>query len=164
MEVASPHRTVLRNGSVAVGIIAASTLWPIGIWNDYRKSPKLDLAGAGLMRIDAGTTLELQQVVQVLHAQCDTFYGVPDENSFYVFADMPALTGMAADRPVSLDNEQQLQVVAALQAKAATGGRVCILRDSSQGTVVQPGPLNVELGRYLNVVATIGNYTVSTHG
>ena len=115
------------------------------------------------MRIDPNVTLELQQLVQALHAQCDTFYGVPDENSIYIFSAIPAFTGMLADRPYGLSVSQQNQVVTTLQEKTASGARVCVLRDASQGNELVAGPLSDALDQYNRVVETVDNYTIARH-
>jgi hypothetical protein len=148
---------------VCLGLVVASTEWPVGIWNAYRQSPKLGLPGTGLMRIDPNLTAELQQVAQILDTQCDTFYGVPDENGFYVFTNEPPLNGMVADRPVGLDVGQQNQIVTALQTKLSDGERVCILRDLSQGNELAPGPLETALSQFTTIVGSAGSYTVSRH-
>jgi hypothetical protein len=150
-------------GFACLAVILASSVWPPGVWKTYLNYPKLNLAGTSLMRIDPDLTLELQQLVQAIHLQCDTFYGVPDENSLYVFSGMPAFTGMLADRPNGLSVSQQEQVVNALQQKTAAGERVCVVRDASQGNELVAGPLNDALDQYQNVVETVGNYTIARH-
>ena len=75
---------ILVTVGLCLGLVAASSERPLGIWSSYLASPRLDLPGTGLMRIDADKQLELQRVVEVLHANCDTFYGVPDEISEYL--------------------------------------------------------------------------------
>ena len=99
-----------------LALIVASTLWPPAIWKGYRANAKLGLPGTGLMRIDPSLASELQQVTQALRAQCDTFYGVPDENSFYIFSGIAPITGLLVDRPIALTDAQQVQVAETLAA------------------------------------------------
>ena len=148
---------------VCLAVIVACNVWPPNIWDTYLNNPKLDLPGTTLMRIDPNVTLELQQLVQAIHQQCDTFYGVPDENSLYVFSEVPAFTGMLADRPYGLSVAQQEQVVNTLQQKTAAGERVCVVRDISQGNELVAGPLNDALDQYENIVETVDNYTIARH-
>ena len=145
---------------LCLGLVVGSSLWPIEIWSAYTKSPKLDLPGTGLMRIEPNLAAELQQVTRVLRSECDTFYGVPEENSFYIFTGISPPTGMIADRPVGLTDSQQRQIVTALQARTLAGQRVCLLRDNSQPNELLPGPLNTALANYTNTIAKVGNYTI----
>ena len=106
--------------------------------------------------------MTLQTVTQILQQHCDTFYGVPSENSFYVFSGLAAPTAMLANGgPIGLTVDQQLQVVKGLRAANMAHERVCILRDSSQPVVLPPGALTNTLNRYSSVVGTYSTYTVS---
>jgi hypothetical protein len=113
------------------------------------------------MRVDPTVAATIQGVSRQLRKHCDTFYGVPNLNSFYIFSGLPAVTGMVANGgPAGLTASQQLQVAKALQEKESGGARVCILRDGSV-TALAPGPLTDVLNLYAKPVATVGNYTIS---
>jgi hypothetical protein len=148
---------------LCLGLVVASDVIPLNVWHTYLNNPALALPGTGLMRIDPAVEVELQQLVQAIHSQCDTFYGVPDENSLYIFADFEPFTGMLADRPDGLNVSQQDQIVKRLQETSSTGERVCIVRDTSQGNELVFGPLSVALSQYTNVVESVGNYTIARH-
>ena len=73
------------------------------LWKSYADSTKFDLPGTGLMRIDPTVAANVQQAVKLLRAHCDTFYGVPDLNSFYIFTGLPPVTDMLANgSPIGL--------------------------------------------------------------
>jgi hypothetical protein len=156
----------LKQAGVAVfGCVAllATTAWPTTVWDSYSKLSPLDLPGAGLIRIDPAVASTLRDAVAALRTDCDTFYGSPNLNSFYIFTGLPPLTGMVANGgPRGLTTDQQQQVVDALHERTAAGKRVCILRDGTV-TATSGGPLQNELDQYLKTVATAGNFTVSQH-
>jgi 4-amino-4-deoxy-L-arabinose transferase-like glycosyltransferase len=158
---ASPRERALATVLVAVVLVAASSMWPIYIWKSYLQNPRLDLAGTALIRVDRDSTAVLRTVTESLRAECDAFYGVPDENSFYLFADMPPLSGMVADRPIGLTGSQQTQVIEALKKKESAHARVCILRDLSPGPQIVPSRLRLVLRQYSEIVTTFGSYTIS---
>jgi hypothetical protein len=142
-------------------LVIASGVWPPDVWSTYHDNTKLALPGAGLMRIEAQDAAKVHAVVKQLRAHCDTFYGVPNQNSFHIFTGLPAVTGMVANGgPAGLTQGQQQQVVDALRAQFAAGKRVCILRNGFQ-KVPAPGPLTRELKKYRAVVAKVKNYTIA---
>jgi hypothetical protein len=153
-----------QTGVAAFGCVAlfvATAVWPTTMWHTYTRAPSLGLPGTGLMRLDPGTAANLRATTAALQANCDTFYGSPNLNSFYIFTELPPVTGMVANGgTAALTTEQQQQVIDALERKTAAGERVCILRD---GTVppVEDTPLGKVLQRYPIVVAAVGNYTIS---
>jgi hypothetical protein len=139
-------------------------LWPPGIWRTYVDNPSFGLPGTGLMRIDPKIAATVRRATHGLRKHCDTFYGVPNQNSFHIFSGIPALTGMVANGgPEGLTSSQQDQVVKALQAKTRAHKRVCILRDTSQVVVLPRGRLTHLLAKYSKVVAKAGPYTISKH-
>jgi hypothetical protein len=149
---------------LGITLILASGVWPPSLWKQYGSNPSLGLPGTGLMHIDRSQAAVLQAVTQGLRENCDAFYGVPNENGFYIFTGLPAVTGMVANAGITgLTVEQQSQVIAALRERSRRHERVCILRDSSQGIVLPRGALTRELRRYGLVVATIGSYTITRH-
>jgi hypothetical protein len=148
--------------AVCVALIISVNVWPPNIWHVYFQGAHIDLPGTGLMRIDPPTAANLQGVTQMLRAQCDTFYGVPSENSFYIFSGLPPATTMLANGgPTGLTSDQQAQVVRDLQQKQQANERVCILRDSAEAVPVPPGALGDALNQYTTVVGTVGTYTIS---
>jgi hypothetical protein len=141
-----------------------SNAWPPAIWDNYLQATSLNLPGAGLVRVDADTATTVQEVTQALRAQCDTFYDIPDQNSFYIFSGLPAVTGMLANGGTDgLTVKEQGKVVDALQTASATQERVCIMRDTSQNIVLPFGTLTDVLNQYTTVVASVGSYTISRH-
>jgi hypothetical protein len=123
------------------------------------------MPGTGLMRVNPDIAELVHVVTRELRANCDTFYGVPNENSYYIFSGLPAVTGMVANGgPAALTIDQQAQVAKVLQNKAGTHERVCILRDSSQPIVPPARRLDRVLNEYSRVVATIGPYSISRLG
>ena len=154
---------LLITACLCLALVFASTLWPPEIWKSYLALPKFGLPGTGLMRVDPSEQKEVQAVAELLPANCDAFYSVPDMNSFYIFTGMPAFTGMLVDRPDALTPKQQEQIAATLREKAAAHERVCILRDTAQVVVRTPGPLSKALRPYDKVIATVGGFTISKH-
>jgi hypothetical protein len=158
----------IRGGAavfLSVAFVIAIGQWPPTIWKGYLDSQSMGLPGTGLIRIDPTYDAGLKQVVQSLQAQCDTFYGVPNQNSFYIFSGLPAVTGIVANAGISgLTNQQRAQIIDALQQANDANKRVCILRDTSQVIALPPGPLTDVLNQYSSVVATVGSYTISRHG
>jgi hypothetical protein len=158
---------VLRGGVTAglcLALVIAINQWPPAIWKGYLDSSSVGLPGTGLMRIDPTVAETLREVTQALRAQCDTFYGIPDQNSFHIFSGIPAVTGIVANAGTSgLTDEQRGQIIGDLQEKTAANERVCILRDTSQAIVLPPGPLTDVFNQYSSVVASVGSFTISRH-
>jgi hypothetical protein len=154
----------IRGGATAfvcVAILVASHGLPAGAWKGYVDSPAFGLPGTGLMRVDPSVAATIQGAARQLRKHCDTFYGVPDLNSFYIFSGLPAITGMVANgTPDALTPDQQRLVIDEFQQKESAGERVCILRDGTV-TTLAPGPLTNVLNLYTKTVATVGNYTIS---
>jgi hypothetical protein len=146
---------------LCIALVVAGNLWPLNVWNTYLSNTKMGLPGTGLMRIDPDIATEVQQVTLQLRQRCDTFYGVPDENSFYIFTGIAPFTGLLVDRPIALTIAQQQQVAAQLQDRSAANERVCILTDTSQATQLDPGPLEDALQPFSDVIATVDNYTIA---
>jgi hypothetical protein len=157
----------IRGGATAfvcIAIIVAMGMMPTTIWKAYADTPSFGLPGTGLMRVDPAAAAPIREAVRQIRAHCDTFYGVPNLNSFYVFTGLPAVTGIVVNGgPAGLTAEQQRQVIDALAEKTKAGQRVCILRDSSQGVVLTPGPFADALNQYVKVVASSGTYTIARH-
>jgi hypothetical protein len=155
----------IRGGTVAmlgITLAVATGLWPVGIWNSYANATSVDLPGAGLMRIDADTVTTLHGLVEQIQANCDTFYGIPNENSLYIFSGVPAVTGQVANAGTGgLTEEQRDRIEQALKQKEAAGKRVCVVRDAEEGALLPAGNLTRELDRYSVVVAAVASYTIS---
>ena len=97
-------------------------------------------------------------------AECDTFYGIPSENSFYIFSGLPPATEMLSNGgPAGLTQDQQAEVLQQLEAKQQAGERVCILTDTTQNIQLPPGPLTDALNQYTAVVSTVAGYTITRH-
>lgn len=116
-------------------------------WARYRVQPSLELPGAGRIHLDAGTVRHYQGLALGLRATCSTFYGLPGQNSLYLFAGVPPVTGYNATAWMYLfDDAQESQVARALAADR----RSCVLRDEplsaawQQGRPLPRGPI-VEL-------------------
>ena len=158
---------LVRAGATAVlcfALIVGTGIWPPALWKTYVDSPRLALPGTGLIRLDANTTAILQGVSRRLRADCDTFYGVPNQNSLYIFSGVPAVTGIVANGgPAGLTVAQQRTVVAALRKKERTHERVCVVRYFMPGKP-PPGPLATALSQYAHIVSDVYPYTISRHG
>jgi hypothetical protein len=153
-----------RGGTTAVLCVAlalAAGVWPIGLWNSYLSAPPLHLEGAGLLRIDPVLTAELQSAAADLRANCDVFYGIPNENSLYIFSGVAPVTYMVANAGIAgMTAEQQQRVLDALLRFTKEKKRVCILRDRSQPVAQKPSPLLHELRKYTKPVAVAGPYVI----
>jgi hypothetical protein len=158
---------LLRGGAavvVCLALVVAVGTWPTSAWKDYADNSSLGLPGTGLMRIDPKLAATLRGVAKQLRAHCDTFYGVPNLNSFYVFSGLPPVTGMVANGgPAGLTAAQQQQVVVALQRKLRARERVCILRQFVLPVAPAQPQLRHLLKTFSTVVARIGPYTISRH-
>jgi hypothetical protein len=158
---------LVRTGATAglcVAIIVAGGVWPTALWRTYtRQHASLGLPGTKLIRVEPGIAAGVQGISRLLLENCDTFYGLPNQNSFFIFTGLPAVSGMLANGgPAGLTDDQQRQVVDALARAEADGKRVCVLRN---GTIPSPppGPLTDALSLYGAVVAASGPYTISRH-
>ena len=153
-----------RGGTTALvctALVVATGVWPIGLWNSYLSNPPLGLPGAGLMRVDARFTAELQSVAANLRAHCDVFYGLPNENGMYIFSGVAPVSYMVANAGIGgMTAEQQGQIVDALAKFEKQGKRVCILRDKSQPIPLPPVKLTRVLETYTKPVATAGPYSI----
>jgi hypothetical protein len=156
---------MFRGGTTAVigiGLVLVSGAWPFGLWHTYLGNPRLNLPGAGLMRIDPEATAHLQSVAANLRAHCDAFYGVPNENSLYILSGVRAVSYMVANAGIAgMTPEQQARVTDALNAGAKAHERVCILRDKSQRIVLPPSHLTSMLKEYSKPVANVGQYAIT---
>ncbi len=84
--------------AIVLALVFAGVLWPTSGWKGYvSDNASFDVPGTGLMRIDPNVVEEVQQAVKILRANCDTFYGLPNLNSFYIFTGLPPVTGMLAN-------------------------------------------------------------------
>jgi hypothetical protein len=155
----------LATATICIALIVAINLWPPNIWSTYlQNNTSFGLPGTGLMRVDPGEAATIQVVAQTLRAQCDTFYGIPSENSFYIFTGLPSATEMLSNGgPAGLTQNQQAEVLQQLEQKSQTGERVCILTDTTQNIQLPPGPLTDALNEYTTVVRTVAGYTISRH-
>jgi hypothetical protein len=175
----------LRRGAAAGALCIAlvvvsgpSSASPLGLWKGYVKGDALGLPGAGMIRVDPDVEStsfgvlgaiplpnlvpNIREVVRALRANCDTFYGVPNLNSFYVWSGLPPMTGMLANGgPDGLTSSQQQQIIDAFRAREAAHERVCVLRDGTLNEL-EPGPLADLLNQYRKAVATVENYSIST--
>jgi len=144
-------------------LVVASNQWPVELWNYYFDNATLGLPGTGGMRLDPGIATELQVVSSILRDHCDTFYAVPLSNSFYVFTGIAPLTGVVLDFPNAISLSEQNTITSAIQSSAASGKRVCILRNITSTALLKPGSLSEELSHYNQLIGAEGDYRVSIH-
>jgi hypothetical protein len=151
-------------GVALAGIFAVTTLVMPAAARivDYRENEKLDLPGAGLMRLPEATTETYEQLAGLLHRHdCTTFIGWPGMGSVYLWADLPS----PAPQPPNawfhaLDDDQQRQAVGQLRASS----KPCVIRNEEQaGSYLrgEPAP-NSPLVRYVlddfKPVTDVGSY------
>lgn len=152
------------------GIVAGQSLEPTEAYRQYSHLPSLDLPGAGMVRVTAAKKAEFKSVVRFLESSCDSYYSLPGLNTFYVFAQMPLVTGRNAGAWTLLyDDKTQTSVVQDLRAFP---GRLCLLRndrqleawqqleESQQGRPLRRGPLVQFLDQYSEEVGRAGDYVV----
>ena len=142
-------------------LVIASSQWPPALWRTYVNNASLGLDGTSLLRVEPAQADGLRAVSDSLREECDAFYGVPNENSFYLFTGIKPFSGMVADRPIGLTRDQQRQLINTFRNREAAGERVCVLRDASIEVDDIPKPLSVLLNKYTRIVSTIPPYTIS---
>jgi hypothetical protein len=116
----------------------------------YNENEKLDLPGAGLMRLPAETTETYEQLVGLLRGNdCTTFIGFPGIGSMYLWSGLPS----PAPQPpngwfYALDDDQQRQAVAQLSASP----RPCAIRNQELADPYLRGvaPPDTPLVRYVS--------------
>jgi hypothetical protein len=121
----------------------------------YRANEPLGLPGASRIRLPANDAATYRWLAERLHADCDTFVGLPGINSLYFWAEKaPPTTRSPGDWLNLLTEAQQAEVVAALDSRArvmAVRNRKALkvwLRDGSTAS----GPL----ARYIESMEIVG--------
>jgi hypothetical protein len=128
----------------------------------YRDATKLELPGAGTLRIPAETADQYERLVALLQENgCTTFIGYPNVNSLYLWS------GLEPPRPYgpngwfyALDDEEQQQVVAELRASPVP----CAIRNEDLAAPYLHGepPPDRPLVRYIEdefrVAETVGPF------
>ena len=155
-------------GSLAALLALGGAASPISAWYDYTKLTPLNLRGARLVRVPQYHALELQKLTVVVRKRCDTFYSAPGLDSLYIYTDLPAPTGMLSNWPGVLSSVEQRVLVSQLRKAAASGKRVCIVRDLTRQKLwlkgYGRGPLGKALARFRLRIALVGRYSVSIRG
>ena len=130
----------------------------------YRHAEKLDLPGAGLVRLPAAEVDTYTGIVEALHRQgCTIFIGYPNVDSLYLWSGLPA------PRPEppnawfkGLDASQQQRVVDELRASP----RPCLVRSDERAKfyLAEAPPPNLPLVRYtlhdFRPVAHVGDFSL----
>ncbi len=163
--VRHPRNVTPRTAAFSKTLVLAGLLYlfvihwcnPLSSWHYYSSVPPLGLRGARYLRLPAEQVDTYRALAQYIETECDTFITLPGLNSLYFWTGKTPPTYFNVSEVVLQTEQQQAQIVAALQKARHP---LIVVNEARAFYSAGVGPLGRLISQQCREVKRIGSFRI----